>query len=218
MIGYILSALIALVASASELTARYKDAPKEAITTGAGIGYILLNMIAALTAYYLLLDVFVVSFGLDPVELKSDKGTAYRVFSAGLGSLAFFRSSLFNVQVGDTEIAAGPAGILQIFLGASDRAVDRARAAPRAKEISDLMKGVDFSKAYQALPAFCFEIMQNVTAEEQQQLATSIDALNASQNISDNVKAYLLGLSLLNIVGKDVLEAAVKTLGDEIRA
>lgn len=214
MLAYLLSALIALIAAASELVARYRDAPRKALFTLPGFFYLAVNVLAALLAYFLIVEVFVLDFGLtDAEELKRD---VYRVLVAGLGSLAFFRSSLFNVRVGDADIAVGPAGILQIFLSAADRAVDRARATPRALLVNETMNGIDFDKAWISLPPFCFQLMQNVTAEEQAQFGTSMEALNNNTVIDGKVKSLILGLSLLNIVGETVLTAAVDTLREHI--
>ena len=214
MLAYSLSALIAFTAAMSELVARYQDAPRKAVFTVPGFFYLTVNGLAAALAYLLIVEVFVLDFGLTDAEsLKRD---AYRVLLASLGSMAFFRSSLFNVRVGDSDIAVGPAGILQIFLSAADRAVDRARATPRALLVNKTMNGIDFDKAWISLPPFCFQLMQNVTAEEQTQFGRSIEVLRNNAEIDGKVKSLILGLSLLSIVGESVLTAAVETLRDHI--
>jgi len=135
---------------------------------------------------------------------------------AGVSAMAFFRTSLFVVRAGDRDVGVGPSGFLQIFLSAADRAVDRQRAAARSDAVGRVMQGLDYGKAYQSLPPYCLALMQNVSPEDQQQLARALDALNR-QAADPGVKARLLGLELINVVGVDVLTTAVRSLGHEIR-
>ena len=79
------------------------------------------------------------------------------------------------------------------------------------------MKGVDFEKAFQALPPYCLALMQNLPAEDQQQLARAVEKLRGGA-ADPTVKARLLGLELINVVGMDVLTTAVKSLEDQIRS
>jgi hypothetical protein len=113
-------------------------------------------------------------------------------------------------------VGVGPSGFLQIFLSAADRAVDRLRGAARSDAVGEAMKGVDYRKAFQSLPPYCLALMQNVSPEDQQALRRALEALD--QGTADaSLKARLLGLELINVVGVDVLRTAVKSLGDEIR-
>ncbi len=99
MLAYSLSALIAFIAAMGELVARYQDAPRKAVFTVPGFFYLTVNVLAAILAYFLMVKVFVLDFGLTDAEsLKRD---SYRVLLASLGSMAFFRSSLFNMRVGN---------------------------------------------------------------------------------------------------------------------
>jgi hypothetical protein len=111
----------------------------------------------------------------------------------------------------------GPASILQLILGAVDRACDRARAKPRAEFISQLMNGISFSAAADVLPQFCFSAMQNVSATDQQAAFDWVKYLK-SQQMEEEQKALMLGLRLLNIVGDRVLEATIAGLGPRIRS
>jgi len=136
---------------------------------------------------------------------------------ASFGSMAFFRSSLFSMKVGETDVAVGPAIFFQVLLFATDRACDRERAEPRSALASRIMQGVSFELARDALPSFCFELMQNIPASEQQQFRLVVDALASSTKMRDSVKVLNLGLMLMNVVGQQVLEAAVRTLGEKIQ-
>ncbi len=211
-LDYLLVGLFGLLVGAAELVSRYRDAPRKALITAPAFLYVGLNAAAALLALALIYA-FDWRFGISG---GSDALWWTRVMIAGLGAMAFFRSSLFTIRVGESDIGVGPGGLLQIVLDAADRAVDRARAKPRALSVTQIMQDVSFDKACEALPAFCFALMQNVPADEQQQFAQQIAAL-ASSSMDDRVKGLNLGLALMNVVGEPVLEAAVETLGDDIK-
>ena len=91
------------------------------------------------------------------------------------------------------------------------------RAAALSDAVAEVMKGIDFDKALQALPPYCFALMQSVSPEDQQVLIRAVDALQKSE-AEPSVKALLLGIELINVVGLDVLRAAVESLGDQIRS
>jgi hypothetical protein len=79
------------------------------------------------------------------------------------------------------------------------------------------MKGVDFNKAVKALPPYCLALMQNVPPEDQQVLKRVLDDMEKGDE-EPSVKALLLGIELINVVGADVLTTAVNSLGDQIRS
>lgn len=152
------------------------------------------------------------SFGTD-----GDAAQRIEALVAGLSAMALFRTSLFTVRVGTTDIGIGPAAFLQILLAAADRATDRARARPRAAAIKKIMEGISFDRAKEALPSLCFALMQGLTPEEQKAFGFQVAALQAS-GMDDLPKANSLGLNLLNLVGERVLQQAVEMLRGDIRA
>jgi hypothetical protein len=95
--------------------------------------------------------------------------------------------------------------------------VDRDRAAARSKAVVEAMKDVDYDKAKVALPPYCLALMQNVSDEDQKELNRSLKDVDAG-SAEPKVKALLLGIELMNVVGVDVLTTAVRSLGDEIRS
>lgn len=78
------------------------------------------------------------------------------------------------------------------------------------------MDKVLFKKAQVALPAYCFALMQNVSAEEQATFGRQIAQLSTA-DMTDEVKTLTLGLALMNVVGDAVLTAAVQSLGPQIK-
>jgi hypothetical protein len=199
------AALGALVGS-SELISRYKDEPQAAVRTTPAVFYVAINIAASLGA-----------LGLIQANGWLAQARWQQVLMAGVSAMAFFRTSLFVVRAGDRDVGVGPSGFLQIFLSAADRSVDRVRAQARSEAVGEIMKGVDFEKAFQALPPYCLALMQNLPAEDQQQLARAVEKLRGGAAAPD-VKARLLGLELINVVGIDVLTTAVRSLGDQIRS
>lgn len=194
----------------AELVARYRDAPLSAVTTGAAVVYILINAIAAGFALWLI-EVNGWTFGgTAPAAVA-----AAQVLVAGFGAIAFFRSSLFTLRVGDSDVQIGPSAFLNIILNAADRSVDRARAEARAKAVSEIMAEVSFAKAKDALTTYCLALMQNVPADEADRLGEAVKSL-ANAAMSEDVKTLNLGLLLMTLVGEEVLRTAVENLGDKI--
>lgn len=204
-LDWVAVALLGGIVGTSELISRYKDDPWAAIRSWPARFYIAINGTASLGA-----------LGLIPASWF---GPAHwtRILMAGVSAMAFFRTSLFVVRAGDRDVAVGPSGFLQIFLAAADRAVDRQRGAARSAAVVAAMKGVDYAKAKDALPPYCLALMQNVSNEDQQELGRALKDLEAGTE-EPGVKALLLGIELINVVGVDVLTTAVKSLGDEIRS
>jgi alpha-ketoglutarate-dependent taurine dioxygenase len=58
--------------------------------------------------------------------------------------------------------------------------------------------------------------MQNASEEEKVALAHQVTLLRDA-HMEDRAKSLALGLALMNVVGRGVLEAAVLTLREEIR-
>jgi hypothetical protein len=79
------------------------------------------------------------------------------------------------------------------------------------------MREVSFAKAHTALPTLCLALMQNLPAEEQAQFGTQVRLLRDDSTMEDYVKVLALGLAVMNVMGQDVLEAAVNTLEADIK-
>lgn len=201
-----------MAVGASEMVGRYRDAPFHTLSTTAAIWYIVINAVAAVCAY-ILIKRFELTFNLpDNKNLE-----LVRALVAGFGSMAFFRSSLFNVKVGDTEVPVGPGIFFQVLLFATDRACDRQRAMKRTALVTEIMNGVSFNAARDTLPNFCFDLMQNLPSSEAQRVRQSIEGLATAQHIRDADKVLSLGLMLMNVVGSPVLRSAVRGIGPRLQ-
>jgi hypothetical protein len=196
-----------------ELIGRYRDAPFRALRTYGALVYIAVNIIASLTGLYLLQTI-----GANFItETDPSKRAIYEILVAGFGSLTFLRSSIFKIRFNDTDISVGPALVLDILLAAADRGVDRRRGADRAREVAEAMKDVSFDKAISSLPPFCFSLMQNLTNEEQSAISAQLDKVQKNVAIDPHAKSLLMGLLLMNFVGVEVLEEAVRQLAPYIK-
>jgi hypothetical protein len=213
---YLVAGALGAVVGASELISRFRDAPDRALRTGSAWLYILLNASASLVAYSLVRAIPTLNTLIGGSEDGPSK-QLMQALAAGISAMALFRSSLFTIRVGNTDIGIGPAAFLQILLVAADRATDRARAQPRAQAVQGIMGGISFSRAKEALPSLCFGLMQGLTTEEQVTFGVAVKALEAS-DMEDTFKANSLGLSLMNLVGEKVLREAVTMLRGDISA
>lgn len=205
-------ALLGAGVGIGELVSRYRDAPLSAVSSRPALLYVLLNSSAAILALWLT-RTFNWTFGLTGSAEAIRFG---QVLFAGGSALALFRTSLSFVS-GGQELSIGLSQFLQTLLGAADREVDRLRGKSRAAIVARAMTGVSFDKAYVALPTFSMALLQNLTPEEQQELGTQTKSLAEAQ-IEPRIKTLLLGLSLMNLLGDGVLDAAVRSLGDELKA
>jgi hypothetical protein len=203
--------LFGALIGAGEIVSQFRDEPDDALRTVPALGYLLFNAIASLFALAII-RVFGWTMGVQDPTLS---GWA-QVVVAGFGAMALLRASIFNVRDGEKVIAIGPSRFLEIVLASVKDAVDRKRAEQRGVAVSEIMKEVDFNKAWQALPAYCFGLLQNLPQEEQDKFGKKI-ALLVNAQMSERVKSLLLGLTLMNLVGEKVLATAVKNLGDDIR-
>jgi hypothetical protein len=206
-VAYLSATFFGMLVGATEIVARYRDKPTAALETLPGFIYVTVNGLISLFAFWLLHTKQI------DLKISNDLGTAVNeVLIAGFGSMALFRTSIFTLRVRDTDVPVGPAAVLQVILNAADRACDRLRAGPRAKEAKDTMLGVSFARAKLALPLHCLALMQKVSAEERNELSQAIASLDTAA-MSDEVKAYNLGLLLTNFIGEDVLREAIDALG-----
>ncbi len=207
---WLIVAVFGILIGAAELVSRYREAPQRALLTPAALLYVAVNLIVTVAALGLV-RTFGWTFGT-----SGPAGAWMQILVAGFGSMAIFRSSLFNVRVGDQDISVGPNGFLQIVLQASDRAVDRARAQARASDAATIMAGVSFSRAAVSLPAMCGALVGDLSNSSQDVLRRQVGALGESA-LPEEAKVVVLGLSLMDLVGRDVLKSAVASLGAQIR-
>jgi hypothetical protein len=209
---YLWVGFFGLCVGTSELISRYRDAPERALLRPAAWLYVGINVLASVGA----LRLMVIYNWLATTGQSAEQLAATRVLTAGFSAMAVFRSSLFITRVGNQDVQIGPITFLQVILGAADRSVDRDLGARRAEKAEELMAGVDFEKAATRLPLFCNSLLQNFSTDDQKVLANDLATIRDSKT-DDQTKSMALGLKMMNAVGAEVLEAAVKALAAQIR-
>jgi hypothetical protein len=207
IISYAAVSIIGAIVGATELMSRYPDSPFRAVRNLSGFFYTLLNAVGAVLALYFI-QRFNWDFGLGKM-MTIVQIELTQTMAAAFGAMSILRSSLFNVRVGDHDLAVGPAAVLQVLLSATDRQVDRMRAEQRSEAIKKAMAGIDsYAQIKIALPTHCMALMQNVSADEEKQIRQVADNIEQLE-IADCLKVLNLGLVLMNIVGDGVLKTAV---------
>jgi hypothetical protein len=209
---YVIAAFLGGLLAIAELVSRYRDDPAGAVLSMPAAVYGVVNIAAAAVALYLL-HVFNWTFGLTGTGRN-----VTQVLTAGFGSAALFRSSLFNVAIGDQFVGIGPSAVLNVILTAADREVDRRRADIRAADTAEIMAGFSFNKGAETLLKYCIATMQNLTSAEARAVESRIYELRDQKNkaLPDAVKSYILGLELLTLVGKHVLTKASAQVKDAL--
>lgn len=211
VIDYMAVGALGGVVGMGELVSRYRDAPMRALRNRAAGLYIGINALAAAAALGVV-RTFDWSLGLDG---DSQALRWVQVAVAGLGAMAVFRSAIFVVRAGDQDVSVGPNSFLHVILTAVDRSVDRRQAEARMRFISEEMPGISFEQARLALPTICLALMQNLSEQEQAALGSKVDTLG-NADLDDTAKSFSLGLALINVVGEDVLAAALTSLRDQL--
>jgi hypothetical protein len=211
-VDFILVGILGGAVGVAELITRYRDAPWQAIRNIPAFGYIAINVLASVVALAAT-RVFDWHFGFEGTD---EQLRWVQVSASGFAAIIIFRSSLFTVKAGSEDAQIGPSSVLKAFLAATDRGVDRIRAKDRAGKVAEIMKGVSYEKAHLALPTHTLALMQTLSAEDQEEFANEVVELDKAE-LSNNVKVLTLGLSIVNLVGVDVLRASVDSLGNEVK-
>ena len=210
---FLFAGIMAGMVAYGELLSRYQDSPTRLLTTSATALYIFVNMAAAILAFGLIRALHV----LEPAKADPHGMTwLYQLLLASFGAIAFFRTSLFTVRVGGSDIGIGPSAMLQTLLNAADRMIDRSQAENRAGRATEILKDVDYRRARAPLPTFCLILMQNPTAADTDALLKQIAALDQRIDIDDDSKMRILGIYLIRMVGDEVLQRSVEALGSLI--
>lgn len=207
---YLLVVLLGVLVGAGELTSRYRDAPWTSVTNVAAGAYLATNAFAAAFALMFIRSM-PLTFGMETARAIR----ATQVMVAGFGAMALFRTSLFFMRIGGRDVGIGPSTFLQVILSATDRDVDRRRAVDRAAAVTKALEGMEFDQIREALPRYCLTLMQNVSMEEEAEIERAVAEI-AGSGMDSSLKANALGLSLMNVVGRNVLVAAAASVKSRI--
>lgn len=188
-----------------ELLSRYRDEPFKVIAQShfAWI-YLALNGVLALGAYWVLLtsDWAADATQVDRLGLS---------ISAGLGAAVVLRSRVFTARLGDEQVSIGPGYVVDQLLAIIDRQIDRRRALQRVQIVVEAMDCKDFEKAKTFASTMITGSRQNLTLQEQKDLAAQIREVQ-DRRIGDQEKAYALGFILLDFMGEEFLDEIARRL------
>ncbi len=201
----LVSGVIGLFVGLSELLNRYKAFQYIFGNIYSWI-YMLINFLAGLLAYTII------------VKYKLDLGTIGannigKTLVAGLGAMAFLRSSFFNYKDSNGKtLEIGPAALLTVFLRASERQFDQLVAKKQLEHIRPIMKGLPFLKTSRDLPSIVLNSMVVLTDDELKKLNDDIAKLINDDTITSETKCIVLGILLARYCGILLLEEAVISL------
>lgn len=207
-VQYLVVGIFSGLVGYGELVSRYQDNPGRLYGASPTPIYILVNVAAGMAAF----GIVRATHALD----KTDPPWLYQMLLASFGAVAFFRTSLFTVRVGGTDVGIGPSAMLQSMLTATDRMLDRDQAEGRAEDVASIMRTVDYTKARATLPILCLILVQNLSEADQESLGRQIDSLDKRTDVDLQSKSIVLGVYLIRMVGADVLERSVTALAPYI--
>ena len=213
---WIIVAGLGFLVGMSDLLSRYRDAPTAVLRTVPALVYQAINAIASVAA---LLAARGFGWISTNPSVTSNESHWLQILAAGLGAMALLRTSL-TFRAGDRAVSIGLSTILEVILNSVDSSVDRVRGRSRDRVIRRVMRGISFDRAYEALPAYCIALMQRLPPADQKRLTDSIAAIatRKSPGFPDSIRARLLGLEIMNVMGEGILAAAVESLQEEVKA
>ncbi|MCC2608007.1 hypothetical protein [Planctobacterium marinum] len=205
---YLITGFIGVVFGATELISRYKEKPFQILLGSHSIIYMMINAAASVLALYII-QINEFTFG---IQANNDdaKLVLVKILVAGMASMTLFRSSLFNLKIGESEVNVGPNAILQIILRTVDREVDRKNAEKKADAIPKEIKSLSLDLISNDLPTIALSLMSNLDNEEIELFRMKMARIRDNTQLSETTKKIAIACSLSSIVGVDVLKKATK--------
>lgn len=214
--SYVLFFFLGGLVGFAELVSRYRDDPKALIGIPLVYLYMALNGIIGIAALYLI-DAFGAAEPAAGGATTPEQAEIYAILLAAFGGAAFFRSSIARAKAGDMEVAVGPSFLIEAFLRATDREIDRHRAQYRARRAADLMRSVPPAFAAESLSAYCIDAMQNLAAADEKTLTVRVLAILNGDGASE-IRSMRIGMVLMEFTGERLLSDAIGRLQSEIDA
>lgn len=199
--------ILGLFLGFSELINRYNSFDKIFRNKYSWI-YVLINFMASFTTYSII-KIYKVNTGA-----LGEHSIGLIIF-AGLGAMAFMRSSFFNYKTANGQVVAvGPAAILSVFLRAAESEFDRIISNDNVKFAAGLMKGIPFVSASKDLPLIILGSMRALSSEDQKTLSDDILKLVNDTNPTTEAKNIAMCTILVKYTGVDLLTTSIRTLKD----
>ena len=199
----------------SELVSRYRDQPDALRHVNATWVYLALNAAIGMAALAVLhiIDLEGLTLPEQMTDDSWDEIYLYQMLIAGFGGAAFFRTSIAKTRIANQEIGIGPSLVIDSFLAATDREIDRSFAQNRAAQVPRIVDGIGPAHAATDLTELCIGAMQNLSAEDANTLRDTAAAIAAQNNKAlDKTKPVLIGYNLTTYVGPEVVAESAREL------
>ena len=193
-IPYFIAFMLGMATAFAEIIGKFRDEPLKAFRTPQALAYHTLNGCISVFAFYIL-KISGVSMATDMDKLKA-------ILLAGLGSMLVMRSRLFNVKVGEEEMAFGPDQIIKIYFRFMENAIDRVRAKSRMDLVRNLMNNINFSAVLDHTRVM-LDSSQTISVEKRQKLEGELNKISTETPNDMQNKSYKLGFLLINEMGED---------------
>jgi hypothetical protein len=210
VLQYVWAAVLGFLVGFAELVSRYRDEPWRVAMLPPGLIFIGLNGSAGCIALFLL-QVF-------PDELHTPTNPVLCVMVAGFGAMVVIRTKLLTVrQPGGSDVAVGPAFLLDTMLAAINRDVDRRRALQRTARVAVRaaeLQTFKYSDANDFLIA-SLGAFQNMDEEIAKSLRSQLQLLVNDQtlkSIPDQLKFVIAGYSILTEFGDRTFDGVFSAL------
>jgi hypothetical protein len=190
----------------AEVIGKFRDEPLKAFRTSQALAYHLLNGLISVFALYVL--------KISGMELTDEIDKLKAVLLAGFGSMLIMRSRLFNVKVGDEEMAFGPDQIIKIYFLFMESAIDRVRAKSRMYLVRNLMNNIDFTAVYDTIKVM-LDSRQAISTEKRQKIEDIINKIRDEEPSSVQLKSYRLGYLLITEMGEDFVDELFRNPDEE---
>lgn len=193
---YFVTFVLGMATAFAEIIEKFRDEPLKAFRTPQAVAYHTLN--GSIAAFAL----FVIRLNEIPFDTELQRMNA--VLFAGVGSMLIMRSRLFNVKVGNEDMAFGPEQIINIYLRYMERAIDRVRAQSRIDVVRKWMMNLDYEHISDYTRTM-LDSAQTLTIEKRQKIDTEMNSIGSEGPDDPQLKSYKLGFLLLTEMGEDFL-------------
>jgi hypothetical protein len=188
--------VLGALAAFTEIIVKFSDEPIKTFKTQEALFYHVVNGLIAMFALYVLI--------LSGAPAGNPLERMKIVVVAGLGSVLIMRSKLFDLKVGQQEIAFGPEQFVRVFLKFMENAIDRVRAQARVEFVKQVLDNIDSEK----VQAYCLAMLDAAQAledDKRKELQDKIKTIGQGAANDKQLRSYQLGFAILNRMGEDFL-------------
>ena len=212
--AYLYAFMIGVVVAFSEIIGKFNDEPIKSLNTTHAVLYHLVNGLMAVFALKLMV---LNNNGAMPTN-EMDK--VKYVLAAGIGSMAFFRSKIFTMKIGEQDVSFGPEQVINVYFRFMEKEIDRTRGAMRIDFIVNNLANIKFEQFHKAVKIM-LDASQVITKDNKDHILKQAEELPKKSDINSQSKpyeqsTYELGFILLNEMGERFISKLLeKCIDDE---